>query len=685
MSNVFRLLLFVPPALLFFFPAFSQLQGKIESVPGSNTYHVSVIPLVNWSVPQSIISSAQLTLRVPEGSLNITDFQSINGNWSQQAPVHSPVEAPGYDYFSFTQNAPNFNLTFVSGTPLPMFSFKNSLGCTYVEIVDNQTDPFLPPNSISVNIGNSFAVLGAGVGNNAYSGNSAAFFVECPPLGFLPSALNNPVRCHNDLTDLTLSAFGGKEPYQVNWNNLSTNKTGVEQIPVYDGSVTLNNMSPGTYVFTIKDALDSLLIDTFLLKNPAQIQLELASFDASCNGSLDGVAYVSHIQGGTIAQDYQYLWETNPAISSESVGFLNPGVYSVTVSDDNGCQVSDSVEVSTFVIFHLNPIVRNISCFNASDGVVDLYPVGSNPPFTFTWSSNVTTGAYSSAWQLGPGNFQVTVTDATGVCFETGIFTVEEPPAIEVNYQLDEPVCFGDKGYVTINGVENTRGVWNLITKGGQDLGNGKQFEVEAGSEFSIKIEDGAGCSTTDEVKIPVREELLLELGENYQIKYGEEIDLTPAYYPYNNVRFQWLPAVGLSCSDCPYPVASPKESVTYHLIMTDSLGCKAEDRVSFNVRKSRDVYIPTAFSPNHDGVNDVFCPYGGFEVVSIKSMQVFDRWGGLLFENPQPFPASDYRGGWDGTFRGKPMDGGVYLYMINVEFIDGEVVLYAGEVNLMQ
>lgn len=685
MSNFCRFFSFVPPFLLFCFPVFSQLQGKIELLPGSNTFQVSVIPLVNWAPPQSATSSAQVTLRAPSGKLNISDFQSITGVWSQQTPVGSPAEAPSFDYFSFSLNLPITNLTYLSGSPVILFSFKNASGCTYIELVDNQNDPFLPPNSINVNIGNSFAVIGAGIGQNAYTGNSTQDFVECPPLGLISAAQHNPVLCHNDLTSITLQAFNGKEPYQVDWNNLSTGALGSLQINTFGGQTVLDNMSPGTYIFSIKDALDSLDSDTLLISNPSPIRVELAAFDASCNGSLDGSVYVSEASGGTVSGDYQYYWETNPLVSSYSAGFLDPGIYTVTVSDDNGCTTTDSVEVSTFLLIYLNPIVRDISCHGASDGVIDLYPVGNNAPFTFQWSSNVSTGPFSSAWKLGPGQYMVTVTDATGVCYQTGEYWIEEPPAIEVLYTLDKPRCNGEKGYLSILGVENAIGNWKMDIAGGNDLGTGQDFEIEPGTKLTLSVQDSKGCTISNEFAIPAKQELQLDLGDNYLIKYGETVKLDPDYFPFENVSFEWTPSESLSCPDCPDPVASPLKDVTYHLVMKDTTGCQVEDFVTVRVYKSRDIYIPNAFSPNNDGINDLFYPFAGFEVTSIQNMKIFDRWGGLLFETGAPFPPNDFRAGWDGTARGKIADVGVYLYTLDVEFIDGEVVLFAGEVNLIR
>ena len=118
---------------------------------------------------------------------------------------------------------------------------------------------------------------------------------------------------------------------------------------------------------------------------------------------------------------------------------------------------------------------------------------------------------------------------------------------------------------------------------------------------------------------------------------------------------------------------------------MTDTAGCSIDDFINVSVRKSRDIFIPNSFSPNQDGINDSFYPYGGFEIVAIHSMQVFDRWGGKMFEAKEEFSPNDPDAGWSGFAKNKPADPGTYLYTMNVEFIDSEIIMFSGEVNLMK
>ncbi len=498
-------------------------------------------------------------------------------------------------------------------------------------------------------------------------------------------AEQNPVPCNADLTDVMVQAFGGQAPYSVQWSNLTAGTTGTVQIPDFEGGAVIPGMQAGQFLFNITDALNESQETAFSLAEPQLLTIKLLAFDASCNGSYDGVAMVDEAHGGTVATDYQYYWETNAGVSSASAGFLNPGTYWVTVVDDNGCFMIDNVTVGSFAVIFPNPHTTQISCNGAGDGVIDLYPVSPNSPYTYQWSNNVTTGDLSSAWQLSPGAYSVTITDGTGVCTETATFNMTEPPRMEVDYKITEPLCFGEKGILEVVGVANNIGDWTPSVVGNAEKISDSMFEFEAGSQQQLVITDGKGCEISDHFLAPAPHELFIELGDNYAIKYGEEINFDPDVFPIQGITFQWSPADYLSCTDCPNPVARPLAEVAYRLLMTDAVGCSVEDYVSVAVRKSRDIYIPNAFSPNQDGVNDRFCAFGGPEIVQVQTMHVFDRWGGILFEEKTGFSITEQKCGWDGTARGKQLGNGVYLYTMNVEFVDGEVLLYAGEVQLMR
>lgn len=682
MAFLKRLLLFVPPTLLIATQLCAQIQGKLEQL-SDNTYLVSAVPEVNWTPPMSITNSAQITIRSKTGELILSDFQSQFGVWTPSNPIVAPPEAPQHDYYSFYLASPVVNVVFESGVAIPLFSFRNAGTCTDLEIIDPATDPFMPPNSLNANIGNVFSIIGAGIGQNGYSGNTPESAVSCPALGL--SVSDDGIKCNGETTTLNIAVFGGQAPYQIYWQHLNNGTSGYASIADYGGNTTLGNMIAGQYYIEVHDSHDSIATTTYNLTEPAPIEIKLLSYEASCNGSMDGVAFVKNVTGGTVVNDYKYYWNTNPTVSSQTAGFLNPGVYTVTVVDDNGCSAEASIEVGVQLTIFPNPVIRQITCHGGSDGVIDLYPVGFNPPFSYQWSSNVLTGNYSSAWQLSAGYYEVTITDATGVCNTTASFVLEDPPAIDAEYQLTEAVCFGDKGYLTLMAVENAESPWKISITEGTEINPGVEFEIEPGVPQILRIEDAKGCTFEEEFLLAAPTPLMVEAGENLMLKYGEQIQLRPQISPQTGVTIRWSPADDLSCSDCPDPMLYPTESKSYLLTITDSAGCSAQDNLNVFVRKSRDLYIPTAFSPNGDGINDVFCLYAGFEAKRITSFKVFDRWGGILHQVDGPLEIGDDQCGWDGTVNGKLLNAGTYLYAISVEFIDGEEVLFAGEVTLVR
>ncbi len=690
MSNLLRILLFVPPMFLFIFPAFAQLSGTIEQDPVNSSYTVSVTPSVTWVPPMSITSGAGITLRAATGRLQLSDFQTITGQWASTGVFVSPIEAPGYDYFTFGLLQPISIVTYNSGVKKPLFSFKNSLGCTVIELIDNQTDPLnVPNNSINIGTDNYFSIIAAGPGVNAYTGNSAMDKVICPPLAFSATPAINPLPCHGYSTSISVVVSAGKEPYDVTWLNLNNGQTGSGQIAAFEGSYDFVSMPAGNYEFTVVDALDSIAVSNIQLMQPSSpLKIEMLGLDVPCEGNMDGEAQVKKASGGTVSGSYHYNWEGFPTETDSILTAVTNGTYNVIVTDDNGCSVTGTTTITAagYMIFS-QTIVKNVLCNGADNGLIDLYPVSPSggQTFDYYWSSNANTGNYSAAYNLAPGTYSVTVSDINFGCSGIASYNVTEPPAIEIDYRLSAPKCFGEKGDLEILGISNAQGAWEAAIIGGESVKDGDKFQIEPGMPMRLLIEDAKGCTSAEDFIVAARQELKLELGKSYDIKYGEEIHFDPVYSPFSNVSFEWDTADNLSCMDCPDPVAKPTETTTYRLQMTDTAGCSIDDFVNVAVRKSRDIFIPNSFSPNQDGINDSFYPYGGFEIVAIHSMLVFDRWGGKVFESKEKFLPNDPDAGWDGFAKNKPAEPSTYLYTMNVEFIDGEIILFSGEVNLMK
>src|SRR5690606_21893357 len=145
-----------------------------------------------------------------------------------------------------------------------------------------------------------------------------------------------------------------------------------------------------------------------------------------------------------------------------------------------------------------------------------------------------------------------------------------------------------------------------------------------------------------------------------------------------------WQPGESLSCLDCLDPFASPLETTSYTLVVTDSLGCTASDEIIISVKKSRNVFIPSAFSPNGDGVNDEFLVFAGSNVSVIKQFSIFSRWGELVYSVAN-IPPNDRFFGWNGEFNGKRLNPDVFVYLIEIEYTDGRTIVFKGDITLLK
>jgi gliding motility-associated-like protein len=149
-------------------------------------------------------------------------------------------------------------------------------------------------------------------------------------------------------------------------------------------------------------------------------------------------------------------------------------------------------------------------------------------------------------------------------------------------------------------------------------------------------------------------------------------------------MAWKWTPIQGLSCADCQTPTASPLQTTVYKVVATDGNGCIVQDAVAVHVINQRNVYIPTTFSPNGDGKNDIFMVYGGKGVKGIRKFEIFNRWGNQLFSVEHAATDDDSKG-WDGTFNGQPVDIGDYVYVVEIEYINGELELFKNTVTIVR
>jgi len=151
------------------------------------------------------------------------------------------------------------------------------------------------------------------------------------------------------------------------------------------------------------------------------------------------------------------------------------------------------------------------------------------------------------------------------------------------------------------------------------------------------------------------------DAGQSVLMFAGSNYQLQPTYS--NDVSsWNWTPAQYLSCTDCAAPVVKPGESVLYTVTVSNAQGCTASDTVSVNLLCSeRRIYIPAAFSPNNDGLNDLFV-IKGEGIRMVNHLIIFNRFGTVIFERNN-FQVGDTNAAWDGNYKGKQVPAGSYVY----------------------
>src|SRR5690606_31314926 len=195
---------------------------------------------------------------------------------------------------------------------------------------------------------------------------------------------------------------------------------------------------------------------------------------------------------------------------------------------------------------------------------------------------------------------------------------------------------------------------------------------------YSVVVTDSLGCSASVSATIVSATTFGLDAYPDVTtIDVGESVDLNIEVEPGIVVTsVSWTPSTGLNCTDCEAPTASPTETTVYYVTVIDENGCMATDSVIVVVNfPCGELFVPTIFSPNGDGLNDLECVMGS--CVTSIDFTIFDRWGEVVFAT------KDKNECWDGMFRDKPAQTGVYVYKLKATLVSGEIVNQSGNINL--
>ena len=262
--------------------------------------------------------------------------------------------------------------------------------------------------------------------------------------------------------------------------------------------------------------------------------------------------------------------------------------------------------------------------------------------------------------------------------------TIVPDAGIDADFLVNDPSCHGfEDGSIELDTVFN--GVEPYFFRFENQAFNDQVISGLGAGNYLFSIADRYGCSFTEEIILSDPAPFIIELGPDLEVELGDPVLIQPtSSHPVES--FNWQPVSMINCeTDCWNLEWIPTNSMNLFLTAVSVENCPASDSTSIEVIKNRKVFIPNSFSPNGDGTNDFFAIYGAISNVQrIEKMIIFDRWGGVVFEN-HDFAPNDQLNGWDGTTNGKSLDKGIYVYLVDIRFLDNEIVRFSGDIALIK
>lgn len=398
---------------------------------------------------------------------------------------------------------------------------------------------------------------------------------------------------------------------------------------------------------------------------------------------------------GASGNNLRFTWiaASNPedSIRGSSLPVNQPGNYTLIVENiNNGCAMSDQIEVrrnDTPPEISAGPDIE-LDC-NQPD--VQLGEPFAEARWIINWTK--TDDADFQTAMTRPivgeaGQYNLEVFDPLNGCtsYDTVEVSVYEnrPQAVELAVSPER--CFGDAdGQITVGNITGGEGPY-LFSWNNEAFTDAATLNNLPAGRFPFKVQDIRGCEYDTVVFIQQGVDPLIELGPDRYIHQGEYVRLIALEnIPDELIQdLRWLQPDTLTCDTCPVQRLAPLKTTEFVATVVDTNGCRSTDSVMVFVDRTRGVYIPNAFSPNGDGYNDRITVFASANLKEVLTFRIFERRGSMMFQRNN-FPANDLSLGWDGFHRGRLMNSQVFAYYAEVEFQDGEVVVFEGSINLVR
>ncbi len=466
-------------------------------------------------------------------------------------------------------------------------------------------------------------------------------------------SVTNPT-CYNSCDgQATININNGSGNYNYTWSNGGSNTN------------SNTNMCEGLYSVDVLDITSGCMSSSFFnIVAPDSISLSIPfTLSSSCNDTCNGEASIIP-SGGAVS--YTFSWSPSSGTSIYETG-LCAGTQTVTVTDDNNCSTTQDVIISqpdpiTIIVDN----ITNAFCSTNPDGSIDITTTGGDGSYNYSWSTSPASSFSSSNEDLAnllPSTYVISILDDNN-CPGSDTIIVDATNVLIANAGIDTAFCMN--GCITITGTGTGTSTFTLqwLDTLNNVVSSADTIEIcsttPSITNYILHISD-QNCNDYDTISVLVNDLPMVDAGLDITEIYGEITNLGGSPTGPVGSTFSWTPLINfMSLNDS--TVSNPEvELLTeqeYIVYVTDSNGCINSDNIL--VTPIPEIYYPTGFTPNGDGVNEEW-QIDRIEDFPNCVVEVYNRWGELLFRS------AGYTEKWNGLFNNKPLPVGTYYYIIEL------------------
>jgi gliding motility-associated-like protein len=420
-----------------------------------------------------------------------------------------------------------------------------------------------------------------------------------------------------------------------------------------------------------------LITDSIIIEIKDSLEYSLFNGDtAICLGNTVNINGI--MDAGMVMQWSPAINVLNPNQFLTSITPTVPGSQTYTITGSFGTCVP--VKKSFTITADPVPILTPISDFEICEG--DTYPLNAvvTPAFNYNviWnpaSGLVNSNGYNPTFVgTTSQNIQLDIVSPNAGCMASDTFLATVWPFQVGDIKDDTLICDGSPIQLWVTGGTGAY-QWYPATNLSCEFCPNPIATVMGSEHYYAILLDTHGCGDTLSLYVSVQPPFNMQLWNNDTTIYlGESIQLNVTGAPF----YYWNPTNYISYSQSNDGLATPLSDITYYVTGVSLLqGCPQID--SFHVTVvEQDVFVPSAFSPNGDGINDIF-HVTARKLITLQEFKIMNRWGQQIFET------RDISKGWDGNFKGKMQDPGVYYYMIKVASPTGKTQFLKGDITLIR